>query len=259
MKTFLLVGIFAGLASAATITYPDFSNVSTLTLNGAAAQSGSLLRLVPNMNSLGGSAYVTNSVAFNSLTSFRAAFEFLVTTDPNNPTDGLAFVLQGQGATALGNPSQDEGYGGGPGVGVTPSVAVFFRGRSPAFIGLFTNGIAAPFPPPGGITIAENAIYNRNEFAWVDYTPGTLNVYLATTNVKPLTPILSNTIDIFGTVGANQYIGFSAGTGAASGNNDILNFTFTTNVVTPEPGTSFLLAVGLAAAGFLARKTNFRA
>lgn len=249
LRTLLLVGIFAGLASATTITYNDFSNVSTLSLNGTAAKSGTVLRLVPNIGSSAGSAYVTSPLSFSASTGFSATFEFNVQTDINNPTDGLAFVLQGQGATALGSGGQDEGYGGGSGVGVSPSVAVFFRGRGPAFIGLFTNGIASPFPPAGGTTIAENSIYNQNEFAWIDYTPGTLNVFLSSTNAKPLSPVLSNSINIFGIVGAQEFVGFSAGTGAASGTNDILNFSLTSAPTVPEPGTSLLFGLGLAGLG----------
>jgi len=142
------------------------------------------------------------------------------------------------------------------------SVAVLFRGRGPAFIAVVTDGVD-PLPnypqlPPGATTFTQDAFYNQDEFAWIDYNPlsSTLSVYLSTTSTKPGTPVMSTTVNVFGTVGSQaSWVGFSAGTGAGFGNNDILSWTFTSQDNVPEPATAGFFALGLAALGLLGRRT----
>lgn len=237
----LATGLYAGLASAATFTYTDFSSISGLTLNGSAAQAGSVLRLVPNEASLAGDAYRTTPIAFDATTSFTTSFEFLITTDPGNPTDGFSFLLQNQDVNALGGAGQGAGY-----AGISPSVAILFRGRGPAFVGVITNGIdPLPSTPPDAATVAENAFYNQNEFAWIDYNPltTTMDVFLNTSSVKPGSPIMSTTVDVFGTLGSQAYVGFGAGTGGASGDNDIISWSFSSPI--PEPASTGLIGLGV--------------
>lgn len=239
---FLATGLSASLANAATFTYTDFSSISGLTLNGDAAQAGSVLRLVPNVTSQAGNAFLTSPIALDATTSFTTSFQFLVTTDPGDPTDGFSFLLQNQDVNALGGAGQGSGY-----VGISPSVAVLFRGRGPAFVGVITNGIdPLPSTPPDATTVAENAFYNQNEFAWIDYNPSTttIDVFLNTSSVKPGSPIMSTTVDVFGTLGSQAYVGFGAGTGGASGDNDIINWSFSSPV--PEPTAAGLIGLGVA-------------
>jgi hypothetical protein len=253
MRFLLLAGLSAGLATAGTFTYNNFSSVSGLTLNGAAAQAGSVLRVVYNAESLAGTAYETTPIAFDAATGFSTAFEFDITTDPGNPTDGFTFLLQDVGVNAVGGASQGSGY-----VGLDPSVAVLFRGRGPSFIGVVTDGVdPLPGAPPGATTFAENAFYNQDEYAWIDYNPLTtlLSVYLSTSSTKPFTPVMSTTVNVFGTVGSQAFVGFSAGTGLGTGNNDILSWSFTSQDNVPEPATAGFFALGLAALGLLRRRT----
>jgi hypothetical protein len=256
MRFLLLAGLSAGLATAGTFVYNDFSNVSGLTINPAAAQMGNVLRVVPNTIGQAGTAYATTPIAFDANTGFNTAFEFDITTDAGNPTDGFTFLLQDMGVTAVGGTGQGSGY-----TGVTPSVAVLFRGRGPAFIGVVADGVD-PLPnypqlPPGATTFAENAFYNQDEYAWIDYNPLStlLSVYLSTSSTKPVTSVMSTTVNVFGTVGSQAFVGFSAGTGAGFGNNDILNWSFTSQEQVPEPATAGFYALGLAALGLLGRRT----
>jgi hypothetical protein len=66
---------------------------------------------------------------------------------------------------------------------------------------------------------------------------------------------MTTTVDLFGTVGSQAFVGFSAGTGAGYGTNDILNWTFTSQDAVPEPATAGFFALGLAALGLLGRRT----
>jgi Legume lectin domain len=247
LKTLCLAALSTGLAAAASFTYNDFSSVAGLSLNGTAAQVGNVLHVVPNTPSLAGDAFNTSAVPLDGLTAFHTMFEFNVTTDTGNPTDGFSFILQndGAGAGALGGGGQGSGY-----VNLSPSVAVLFRGRAPSFIGVILNGVD-PLPgippiPPEFAQFNEGDFYNQNEFAWIDYDPvaQALNVYLSTTPDRPASPVLTSTVDLFGTVGSQAFVGFGAGTGGASGDNDILSWDFQ-SVEAPEPGAGVLVMAGV--------------
>lgn len=58
----LIVAVAAAPAFGATIDYPNFSSVAGLTLNGSAAQSGSVLRLTPATTSQAGSAFSATTI-----------------------------------------------------------------------------------------------------------------------------------------------------------------------------------------------------
>ena len=82
----LLVSVcIAGQLHAGSFSYSDFSSTAGLTLNGNAAQSGSVLRLVPNVDSQSGTAFRTSAISLDGTTAFSTAFEFNVSTDPGDP------------------------------------------------------------------------------------------------------------------------------------------------------------------------------
>lgn len=246
--TALLLALAAGSAAATTIDYADFSSVAGLTLNGNAAQAGPALRLVPNVDTQVGTAFLSGAVSFDAGTAFSTRFKFHVATSPSDPTDGFSFILQNTaaGASALGGAGEGLGY-----VGLAPSVAVVFRGRNPNLIGVITGGVnpadlAVPFQPPGYYSGAEGFFYNQGEYAWIDYNPvsSQLSVYLDTSAVKPLSPVMVANVNVFGVVGAQAYVGFGAGNGGAFGSQDVLSWSFNSAPV-PEAGTASLLALGL--------------
>lgn len=256
MRLLLLAGLSAGLAAAGTITYGDFSSMAGLTINSDASQAGSVLQLVPFLTGQAGSAYLTTPIALDGSTGFSTSFEFDVTTDISDPTDGFTFLLQNEGVNEVGAGGQGSGY-----VGIDPSVAVLFRGRGPSFIGAVINGVdPLPGSPRNATSFTEGAFYNQDEFAWIDYDPSTeiLNVYLSATDVEPALPVMSTTVDISGTLGSQAYVGFSAGTGEAYGTNDILNWTFSSQEDVPEPATAGFFALGLGALGLLRRTLKKR-
>lgn len=269
LVSFLCV-LSAGQVSAVTFSYPDFSSTAGLTLNGDAAQAGNVLRLVPSVDSQSGTAFWSTPISLGNATGFSTEFVFNVTNDPNSTlgvTDGFTFLLQNTGAgdSALGTGGQGLGY-----VGLSPSVAVVFRGRNPNLIGVITGGVdpanlPTPFQPDGFYTGVEGEFYDQNQYAWIDYDPSTTNlsVYLSTNPTKPGTAIMSTTVDIFGTLGSQAYVGFSAGNGGAFGSQDILSWSFTSGPepqtsAVPEPDTYALMALGLGLVGWLTSRRNIR-
>jgi len=246
-----------GSASATTAVYNDFSSTDGLTLNGDAAQAGSRLRLVPFLPAQSGTAFLNEALTLDAGTGFQTHFKFHVDTNAGDPTDGFAFLLQndGAGVNALGAGGQGLGY-----VGLTPSVAVVFRGRNPNLIGVITGGtdpadLPIPFQPPGFFSAGESDFYNQPMNAWIDYDAGstTLKVYLSDTDIQPGDAVMTASVDLFGTLGTQAYVGFSAGNGGSFGDQDILNWQFTTTPV-PEAGTAGMLALGLLSLGLMRRR-----
>src|SRR5262245_1224895 len=101
------------LPALAQVTFQDFSDVSNLDLNPAAAQATNgaeqqVLRLTPdspNFRHRSGSAFVLQRQSLGD--GFTTVFRFQITHNPENgagPADGLAFVIQNSeaGSNAIG-------------------------------------------------------------------------------------------------------------------------------------------------------------
>jgi uncharacterized repeat protein (TIGR01451 family) len=214
-------------AASATISFPDFSDVSRLTLNGSAAQAGSVLRLVPPAQSQRGSAYLTTPVP---VTSFQSRFQIHLHSFYLSASDGMTFVLQGARPTALGNGGGDLGYRP-----IAPSVAVyldFFSGCGQR-IGVVTNG--SSIDGCAGGTAAPFDLYDSPVTVWVTYDAlsTTLQVYIAPSDMKPAMPVLTRTVNIRSIVGPAAYVGFTAATGLRYMAHDVLNWEYT-YVAPPE-------------------------
>ncbi len=255
-------------ASALTVSFPDFSDVSAWQLNGNAAQAGSVLRVTPSKPVQSGSAFLSSPISLLNQNSFSAFFQFrlsnpggMVDSDGVQGADGIVFTLQTVSNTA-------GGVGSGIGFsGLPNSVGVEFdswnNGGGDNFngnhVGINLNGNMASNPLVAiTSTLNDGSIYS----AWVDYNGliDNLEVRLAQSNIRPVTPLLSKIVDLEAVLGSsNAYVGFTSGTGAASNDHDILSFTFEDTfkpVGTPVPGP--LPLFGVAAAFCYARKIRSR-
>jgi hypothetical protein len=267
-----IVAASAERAGATTITFNDFSASGTLTLNGNTAVvttgDGQVLRLVPATFSQGGSAF--NSATINAST-FSTAFQYRL-TNPGGAFDGTDFGADGF-TFVVQNVSASIGSGGGGlgylGIGASAAVEFDTWNNGPGFsdfnsnhLGIDTNGnIASLVVTP----VAPNFDNGQLWTAWIDYDGTTLEVRTNMTGVRPVLPNLSLALNIPALLGGTTaYVGFTAGTGAAFANHDIINWTYSDSFVeggvdpgvVPEPAGLFLMAIGAVAARRLRRRSK---
>lgn len=250
-----------------TLSYPDFSSVAGLTINGDAAQVGSVLRVVHEDYYKAGSAFSTTTIGLNNLSSFSTFFEFQISTPTFGISDydgigadGLVFVVQ----TVDNNVG---GSGGGIGyAGINPSLGIEFdtynNGSGDDYngnhVGININGNMD--------SVALQAMsprFNNGStwYAWVDYDGANenLEVRLSQANARPSAATLTHSVDLAAVLGKpDVYVGFTAGTGAGVGNHDILSWEFESTykpIGVPDGGiTISLLAAGFCSLHLIRRK-----
>lgn len=275
--------IIAGLAAAAGATsgahamveqfnFTNFNNVSSLQLNGVAQQSAGL---VGEQNTLSvtppvgpgavGTAYYNTRQNVNG--GFVTDFKFRMRDKVGVGSDGLAFIIQNQGITAMGASGGAIGFSTnlafpGAGTGISNSVAIVFDTwdntanwltiPGASVVTVQTNGLLPNLPSSdkslGGIAASgafnDGAIHDVR----IVYTPGAMSIYYD----NFVTPILANIPVNLDTTMAltagNAFVGFTAATGANVNRqrHEILTWSFSNNI--PAPASSAMLGLGALAA-----------
>ncbi len=204
--------------------FSTFPNSAGFTLNNVASVTSNVLRLTPNLNSRVGSAFLTAPVSVGSNTSFISRFVFRQHGTADG-ADGMAFVVQGVGANAIGEAAGGLGYGG-----IAKSLVVeidSYQGSNDLngnHLGVTANGDATSHL--GTHTPAfdlENALSHT---VWVEYDgpADVLRVYLvqglATT--RPTTAVMTvPALNLAALTNGVAWFGFSAATGGLANNHDI--------------------------------------
>ena len=73
------LGLMSPVTAQTVITFNDFSDVSTLQINGNAAAVSSRLRITDNITNQAGSFFLTNPITLGSQSDFSSYFTFQIT------------------------------------------------------------------------------------------------------------------------------------------------------------------------------------
>lgn len=223
--------------TAITSAFSDFSggNINAFQLGGTApaALEGNNLRLTPSTNNLSGTAYYKNKVNLANDRSFSTYFTFSMSNGScftGIGADGLAFVMQ-QTSNTAGSVGGGLGY-----AGVSPSLAIEFDTFTNAgdpnnnHIGISLNGntVSVQTANPGS-TLNDGSTYH----CWVDYdgASDSLQVRFATSNSRPMSALMTYSLDLSTIVGGDVYVGFSAATGGCRQKHLIQSFFFNNDVL----------------------------
>jgi hypothetical protein len=247
-------------ASAQSFSYPNFASIAGLTTNGAAAQSGTNLRITNGGSNQVGSVWYTAPIGVAG--GFETVFEFALT----NGSEGMAFVIQGSpnGAAALGGNLFGLGYGFGTTTNpITNSIAIEIDAQltritsdttgnevSIHSVGALGNseneGVSIARVSPAADLSNGNLQRMRVTFVpGVQGVPGTLSVFLGTSTTALLTApwsfqtggtqLSGGSTGGLGLAGNDAWVGFTASTPVGTGQNAELRSWNWTTLTPPVP------------------------
>lgn len=210
--------------------------VTGVTLNGGAVDSGQAITVTRDQVAQAGSAFA--STRFSSAGDLRAFLNLDISTSSGHGADGMAFVMHAAPAAdkALGLVGIGMGY-----AGLSPSVVVEFDTYQNAadpddnHVALMYDGDYATHVA----TFTPQFTLRRSRFnVWIDYTAAAtrLDVYVSQGAQKPLTPALTQTVNLAARLGASFYAGFTASTGVQSSLHSVRAFVMTDGSLTDTDG-----------------------
>ena len=229
------------IVTGVAINYGSGFTATGLALNGKASINGTRLRLTDGGTAEAASAFYNSLV---NIQNFVTDFSFQL-SNPNG--DGMTFIIQGTGTTALGPSGGGLGYGpGAPGnpPGIGKSIALKFdlynnAGEGNDSTGMYTNGASPTIPAldmtSSGVNLHSGDVFNVH----ITYDGTTLKMTITDASASSDTFSASWPINIPATVGGNTaYIGFTAGTGGSTAIQEVISWTFTTNQQAPPPAAT---------------------
>lgn len=249
--------VLADTAITAVFSSFNGTSITAFQLNGEAALNVNRLRLTPASGGVFGTAWWKNKVTLVDNRSFSAYFTFEISNSGGGGADGIVFAIQTQSSGA-GTAGGGIGY-----EGITPSVGIEFdtwNNGAPTdpnanHIGVNTNGSVTSLQTADVTSIGTldaGGVFH----AWLDYNgpSDALEVRLSANSTRPASATLSRTIDLESIVGADVFVGFTAATGGAWSQHEIVSFYFNNDFIaggitpTTETYTSAPTTVTLTAA-----------
>lgn len=233
-------GIKNNSLSALTIGGVNLVSTSNVVFNGVAKKATGIdgkspvFRLLQGFGAnTAGSLFLQNPITINANTSFSSYFQFQISNPVGGSdvdgrgADGLVFVIQSLGNTALGGGGVDIGYGG-----LKSSIGVEFDTwnngnidrNSGNHVGINLDGnISSVALQPVFTRLNDGQLWN----VWVDYDGSTngLEVRLSLTTSRPSDPIVGQEVDLPALLKSDKaFFGFTSGAWDAGGTHDILNW-----------------------------------
>ena len=198
---------------------PNFSSSGGWQINGnASIISSSYLRLTPNAGGQAGSAFWRQKVSLPDNFSFATYFVSRMT--PGSRADGMTFCIQ-QASNTAGSSGGGLGYQGIPGKSIAIEYDIYDNGEVGGnnHIALDINGVLHS-GSTNVVASPVNLADGTNKFNWIEYNGVTnvLQVRISNTNVRPVNPTLSITINLAANfIGVSDvFFGFTAATGGAT-------------------------------------------
>lgn len=231
--------------AAGAVTLADFSDSSEWQFNGVAEEATDGFMLTPCEGMKAGTVF--RKTPIDVAQGWLAAFAYSATTNGQSaPADGFAFMLQNQGATALG------GEGGCLGGAVNesgrtvvkPAVAVTTKIYNSLQMGVYTNGVPLFKAEVPGIDrlkpIAYTVTYDGARLAFRIEQGGV--VFERTCDL--------DLVDVLGD--AQAHVGFTAGTGGSVARQVVAGFRMSAAAETDAQFASTRVDVDVGRAGTLA-------
>jgi hypothetical protein len=222
---------------------------SILALNGSAQVVSSRLRLTDGGANEAGSGYYHAVVP---ITNFTTNFDFQLS---DASADGMTFVLQNQGSTALGPNGSGLGYGASaPGgtPGISPSAAIKFdlydnEGEGDDSTGFYTAG-ASPTIPAVDLSKFDLDLHSGHIFAaTISYNGVELLETVTDIDTRKVFK-RAYPVNLEETLGGKTALaGFTAGTGELSAIQDVLDWSWSVPVVESFAATSLTASTSAGA------------
>ena len=230
-------------AFAQTLSFPNFSSTSGLTLKGSATTTttsdGVVIRLTTTKCCSAGSAFTTAAVPFViPADTFSTFFQFRITNPGGiDPADGIVFALR-DSPQSLGGTGGSQGY-----VGIGNSVAVkldTYQNEGEInnnHVSILTNGqvTEADAQTPYGVSNCHQPVNGHLWSVWIDFDGASIHVALADNSTTRPADLIDAplSIPLLLTAG-NAWVGFTAGTGGGYENHDIVDWQYY-NTFNPTP------------------------
>ena len=192
-----------------------------------------------------------NSAFYNTAVSyqtFTASFNYLLDPDSiaGGPGDGITFVVQNdsRGASAVGFGGSDLGYSNVQGgTGIAPSFAFALN----QFTG-HTVGINVISGGTSNYDYFDVSPVNVQDPLKVDLSYDGSNLSVSLTDTADNSVFSQSFVASTSLVGSEKaFVGFTGGTGGATANQSITNFSYN---ATPEPASMLILALPMLALKF---------
>jgi len=219
------------------VSSPTFADTAGLTTVGSASFVANALRLTPNVSGQAGAAWYTSKVSVRE--GFTAEFTFRL----SGTSDGLALVVQNQSTGALGGGGSGIGYGSNGGAGITSSIAVeidtfnFPDEFESDHVSIQTNGVDENQVDDtfslGHAVLSEDLNDGEVHRVRVEYEGQRLRVFVDDMDLAVVDAAVDlDNINDDSILDANgcAWIGFTAATGGATAEQDVLSFSFVDEV-----------------------------